>query len=96
MQQFGAGSGTEGIQALTYPAFQLIRSHERFTFFLEPERCETSRERSSIGLPPSSAADDTVWVWRAPALYLQVALSVKSCTVTVPFAFAVMCARKCS
>jgi hypothetical protein len=28
--------------------------------------------------------------------YLQVALSVTSCTVTVPFAFAVMWARKCS
>jgi hypothetical protein len=57
VQQFGAGSGTEGIQALTYPAFPAHQSHERFIVFLEPERCGTSRERSSIGLPPSSAAD---------------------------------------
>jgi hypothetical protein len=28
--------------------------------------------------------------------YLQVVLTVTSCTVTVPFAFAVMCARTCS
>jgi hypothetical protein len=35
-------------------------------------------------------------VGAGPQLYLQVASSVTSCTVTMPFAFAVICARKCS
>jgi hypothetical protein len=73
-----------------------LRTSREVIVFLEPERCETLRERSSIVLPPSNAAGNWFGCGERPALYLQVALSVKSCTVTVPFAFAVMCARKCS